>query len=143
MTTLFLLMLCNDREVLGPWTNPPWLQALAALIVGVLMMLSLILTLTTLLPGVNVATMAAIGGAALAVVLVWMGVVALRSRPWVVSGPENASRVPKERWTMPPAALLSRPRLSPRRHAALRALGVYMVVALVMLIVKSVGLAGG
>ena len=22
MTTLFLLMLCNDREVLGPWTNP-------------------------------------------------------------------------------------------------------------------------
>lgn len=44
---------------------------------------------------------------------------------------------------MPPATLLSRPRFSPRRHAALLALAAYMVVALVMLIVKSVGLAGG
>jgi hypothetical protein len=67
----------------------------------------------------------------------------LRSRPWVVSAPKDVSRVPKERWTMPPAALLSRPRLSPRRHAALVALAVYMVVALVMLAVKAVGLAGG
>jgi hypothetical protein len=44
---------------------------------------------------------------------------------------------------MPPAVLLSRPQLSSRRHAALRVLGVYMVIALVMLIVKSIGLAGG
>ena len=50
MTTLFLLMLCNDREVLGPWVNPPWLKALASLIVGVLILLSLILTITTLCP---------------------------------------------------------------------------------------------
>ena len=44
---------------------------------------------------------------------------------------------------MPPAALLSRPQLSSRRHAALLALAAYMVVALVMLTVRSVGLAGG
>jgi Mn2+/Fe2+ NRAMP family transporter len=149
MTTLFLLMLCNDREVLGPWTNPPWLKALAAVIVGVLMLLSLILTLTTLLPSVNVTTLAAAGAAALAAVLVGAGAVALRSRPWQVSPPPGGpggpgeSPVPKERWTMPPAALLSRPQLSARRHVALRALGAYMVVALVMLIVKFVGLAGG
>src|SRR5437764_290984 len=29
MTTVFLLMLCNDREVLGPWANPPSLRAFA------------------------------------------------------------------------------------------------------------------
>jgi Mn2+/Fe2+ NRAMP family transporter len=143
MTTLFLLMLCNDREVLGPWTNPPWLKALAAVIVGVLMLLSLILTLTTLLPGVDVAALAGVGAVVLGAVLVGMGVVALRSGSWVASPTMGAPGVPKERWTMPPAALLSRPRLSARRHAALVALGAYMVIALVMLIVKAVGLAGG
>ncbi len=143
MTTLFLLMLCNDREVLGPWTNPPWLKALAAVIVGVLMLLSLILTLTTLLPSVNVTTLAAIGGAGLVAALAGIGAVALRSGSWRGAAPYGAPGVPKERWTMPPAALLSRPKLSARRHAALLALGAYMVIALVMLIVKSVGLAGG
>ena len=28
--TVFLLLLCNDREVLGPWVNAPWLNVLAA-----------------------------------------------------------------------------------------------------------------
>jgi len=135
-------MLCNDREVLGPWTNPPWLKALAAVIVGALMLLSLILTLTTLLPSVDVTTLAAVGGVVLAAVLLGMGAVALRSGPR--GGPaQGTPAVPRERWTMPPAALLSRPRMSTARHAALVALGVYMVIALVMLIVKSVGLAGG
>ncbi len=146
MTTLFLLMLCNDREVLGPWTNPPWLKALAAVIVGVLMMLSLILTLTTLLPGINVTTLAEIGAAVLASVFLAMGVVALCSRLRRVSTDEGAAtrpEVPKEQWTMPPAALLLRPRLSAWRHAALLVLAGYMVVALVMLVVKSVSLAGG
>ena len=28
--TVFLLLLCNDREVLGPWSNAPWLNVVAA-----------------------------------------------------------------------------------------------------------------
>jgi hypothetical protein len=58
---------------------------------------------------------------------------------FIGSGPE----VPKEQWTMPPLALLSRPRFSGGRRAALLVLGGYMVVALVMLIVRSIQLAGG
>jgi Mn2+/Fe2+ NRAMP family transporter len=143
MTTLFLLMLCNDREVLGPWTNPPWLKVLATVIVAVLMLLSLILSVTTLLPSVDVTTLVVIGSAGLVVVLLGIGAAALRSRSGLASPAEETRGVPKERWTMPPAALLSRPRLSARRHAALVALGAYMVVALVMLIVKAVSLAGG
>ncbi len=160
MTTLFLLMLCNDREVLGPWTNPPWLKALATVIVSALVLLSLILTLTTLLPGIDVTTLAAGGAAVLVVVLLAMGAVALRNRArrvggvWGVGGVSGVGgadggeagsgpEIPREQWTMPPAALLSRPRFSARRQAALLVLGGYMVVALVMLIVKSVALAGG
>ena len=32
--SVFLLLLCNDREVLGPWVNRPWLNWVAGLIVG-------------------------------------------------------------------------------------------------------------
>jgi hypothetical protein len=42
---------------------------------------------------------------------------------------------------MPPAALLSRPYLPLARRAGLYVLGGYMVIALIMLIVKSVQLA--
>ncbi len=51
--TVFLLLLCNDRAVLGPWVNKPWLNAVGAAIVGVLVMLSLILAATTLFPDLN------------------------------------------------------------------------------------------
>src|SRR5271170_1687253 len=38
--SVFLLLLCNDREVLGPWLNPRWLNVVATFIVGVLLVLS-------------------------------------------------------------------------------------------------------
>ena len=46
--SVFLLLLCNDREVLGPWLNPRWLNILASFIIGVLLMLSGTLVVTTL-----------------------------------------------------------------------------------------------
>jgi hypothetical protein len=146
MTTLFLLMLCNDRDVLGPWTNPGWLKALASVIVGTLVLLSLILTVTTLFPSVDVTALAVGGGVALVVVLLAMGAVAVRGRlrdPSAVTFIPTGPEIPKEQWTMPPLALLSRPRFSGPRRAVLLALAGYMVLALVMLIVKSVQLAGG
>ena len=45
---VFLLLLCNDREVLGPWMNPRWLNILASFIIGVLLVLSGTLVVTTL-----------------------------------------------------------------------------------------------
>jgi Mn2+/Fe2+ NRAMP family transporter len=144
MTTLFLLMLCNDRQVLGPWTNPPWLRAFASLIVGVLILLSLILTLTTLFPGIDVTALSAAGGGVLAAALLVMGARALRARQGagMVTVIPGAPEVPKEQWTMPPLTLLSRPRWSGGRRFAMAVLGSYMVVALALLIVKSVQLAG-
>src|ERR1700736_3481776 len=52
--TVFLLLLCNDREVLGPWSNPTWLNAIASVIIGVLVELSLILMASTMFPKLNV-----------------------------------------------------------------------------------------
>jgi Mn2+/Fe2+ NRAMP family transporter len=145
MTTLFLLMLCNDRQVLGPWTNPRWLQALAGAIVGVLILLSVILTLSTIFPHIDVTSTAIIGGAILLVVLAALGVGMLRSHrgAGLVTVIERNPEVPREQWTMPPAALLSRPKFSARLRVSMLFLGGYMVLALVMLIVKAVQLAGG
>src|ERR1700741_2459894 len=52
--SVFLLLLCNDREVLGPWVNRSWLNIVAGFIVSTLLLLSGILMTTTLFPDVNV-----------------------------------------------------------------------------------------
>ena len=44
---VFLLLLCSDRAVLGPWVNPGWLNTAAASVVGVLLALSALLTAVT------------------------------------------------------------------------------------------------
>jgi Mn2+/Fe2+ NRAMP family transporter len=143
LTSVFLLMLCNDREVLGPWTNPPALKAFATVVVGVLMLLSLILTITTLFPSVNVTHLAEGGAVVLGLALAAGGAMALRGRGKQPPTTQPRGDVPKEQWTMPPATLLSRPTWSRTRQTAMLALGSYMVIALAMLIVKTVQLAGG
>ncbi len=80
MTTLFLLMLSNDREVLGPWVNPPWLKALASVIVAALVLLSAILTITTIFKSVNVTSLAEVGAGVGVVALIGMAVYSLRRR---------------------------------------------------------------
>ena len=94
--SVFLLLLCNDREVLGPWRNPPWLNALASVIVATLVLLSMILMATTVFPNINVTTVALIGGALLAI-----GLHRIRTAhpPLAPKGPvtvvEEAPRSPK------------------------------------------------
>jgi Mn2+/Fe2+ NRAMP family transporter len=55
---VFLLLLCNDREVLGPWVNAPWLNAVATVIIATLLMLSGTLMATTMFPHLNGARIA-------------------------------------------------------------------------------------
>ena len=56
--SVFLLLLCNDREVLGPWVNRLWLNWVAGLIVAMLLLLSGILMATTLFPDIDVVAVA-------------------------------------------------------------------------------------
>jgi len=143
--TVFLLLLCNDRQVLGPWRNRPWLNAIASTIVAVLVLLSLILMATTVFPSIDVTRFALIGAAVIAVVLIGFGVATLRSRrrARAITVVEEAPQVPREQWTMPPLALLERPRWSTGRKVAMLTLRGYLLVSVVLLIVKAVQLAGG
>jgi NRAMP (natural resistance-associated macrophage protein)-like metal ion transporter len=136
--TVFLLLLCNDREVLGPWSNAPWLNAIASVIIGVLVELSLILMASTLFPKLNVTHLYIYLSLALLAGFAGMALHAIRNRP---AAP--AVEIPKERrhtWTMPPLALLERPAWSPGRRTGMLVLRGYLVVAVLLLIVKTVQL---
>ena len=144
--SMFLLLLCNDPAVLGPWRNRAWLNVLAVVIEAVLLLLSLILMATTVFPNLDVTQFALVGGIVMLVGLLVFGAAALRARRR--GGGAGASSptepdVPREQWTMPPLALLERPRQSVGRRAAMLAMEGYLLLAIVMLVVKAVQLAGG
>src|SRR5260370_41289433 len=68
--TVFLLLLCNDRAVLGPWVNSKKLNLFTGAVVWVLVMLSIILTASVMYPDITGETILDMlaGGTLLAVV---------------------------------------------------------------------------
>jgi Mn2+/Fe2+ NRAMP family transporter len=141
--SVFLLLLCNDRAVLGPWVNRTWLNALASLILGVLLMLSLILVVTTLVPRINVGALVLGSGATLAAVLLGVGLWSLHGRRRAEPAPIADAAVDKLSWRMPPLALLDRPVWSRTRLVGMWSLRIYLVIAVVLLLVKAVQLGTG
>jgi Mn2+/Fe2+ NRAMP family transporter len=138
--TVFLVLLCNDRAVLGPWVNKAWLNAVAGVIVSVLLLLSLVLVVTTVIPTIDVTTLVIVIASVMAVVLVGGGI-------WLWFSSRGGAPVPKvsrserENWRMPALALLERPVWSPARRIAMLTLSGYLVVAVILLVVKAVELA--
>ncbi len=144
--SVFLLLLCNDREVLGPWVNRPWLNWVAGLIVGVLLLLSGILMATTLFPGLNVVAVAGyltltlvLLGAAAPPVLRWLS----RRQTAPPPPPPPAREVDRSTWRMPPLALLEPVTWSPGTRLAMIALRSYLVVGALLLVVKAVQIGHG
>jgi NRAMP (natural resistance-associated macrophage protein)-like metal ion transporter len=133
--TVFLLLLCNDRQVLGPWVNAPWLNVISSVIITVLVALSLVLVATTVFTHLNVALFTLVIAGVLLAGLLVVGVAMLRRGA--------AARVPavpigeRRTWTMPPLALLEPAPWSTGRKAGLLMLRGYLVIAVLLLIVKA------
>jgi NRAMP (natural resistance-associated macrophage protein)-like metal ion transporter len=142
--TVFLLLLCNDRDVLGPWCNSTWLNVLSSIIISVLVLLSLILMATTVFPHIDVAAFALIGAAVLALILLGFAAATLRAQrsSGGVTVVDGGPQIPKQQWTMPPLALLQRPVASRARSAALAGMWAYLLLSVVMLAVKAAQLGG-
>jgi len=142
--TVFLVLLCNDREVLGPWLNRFWQNVVAGLIVSVLVALSLILMATTVFPHIDVKLVVSLlgavlaGGGAAAAVLGWR----VRARKPAPDEP-RPTRTQRENWRMPPLTLLARPVLSRGRRLTMVAMWAYLAVAVGLLAVKAVELGVG
>lgn len=140
--TVFLLLLCNDKDVLGPWVNRPWLNAVSGIIVSVLLAMSFVLMITTLFTTINVNDLALVLGGILLVFYAIAGVLMLRHRG---ARPPTAvmSREQRANWRMPPLNLLNRPKWSRGRVLGMWALRGYLVVAVVLLLVKAIELGLG
>ena len=141
--SVFLLLLCNDREVLGPWVNRRWLNIVAGFIVSTLLLLSGILMATTLFPDVNVVAVTEY----LVVAIVIAVILAVGALKWLERrhGPQPpAPPLPdgmdKTQWRMPRLALLDPVTWSAGTKLGMLALRGYLVVGAVLLIVKAVQL---
>jgi Mn2+/Fe2+ NRAMP family transporter len=138
--TVFLVLLCNDRAVLGPWVNKPWLNIVATIIVSALILLSLVLVISTVFVSIDVSTLLLILGAAMAVVV-------LAATAWTLWSARRAEpvlelpRAEKENWRMPALALLERPTWSLPKKAAMMTMAVYIALAVIFLAVKAIEIA--
>lgn len=143
--SVFLLLLCNDRQVLGPWVNRRWLNIVAGFIVSVLLLLSGILMATTLFPHLDVVTVSQYlaGIIAMGIVAALGAVKWLERRQRVQAAPPPLpASVDKMHWRMPPLALLEPVTWSAGTKLGMLALRGYLVVGAGLLVVKAIQLSG-
>lgn len=143
--TVFLLLLCNDRAVLGPWVNGRGKNIFSALIIAVLVMLSTILTASVLFPAITSAQIIAIfiAGTALTIIAgAYLAWVAHRHKGQPSAHPLEVAP-DRATWRMPPVAMLSKPVMSAGTKTGLTVLRGYLVVASALVVIKVVQLALG
>jgi hypothetical protein len=133
-------MLCNDRAVLGPWVNKPWLNAVAGIIVSSLIALSMILVVSTLIPTIDVTRLLLVLSALTVAVWIVGGARLVYSSRRAAPEPEM-SRQERENWRMPALALLERPKGTLTRRITVWVLSGYVVLGIILLAVKSVEIA--
>jgi NRAMP (natural resistance-associated macrophage protein)-like metal ion transporter len=161
--TVFLLLLCNDKEVLGPWVNSLRHNVAAGIVVGVLVMLSAILMISVVFGTVSAGQLIAILAACAIAAAVTGGFIAVRAgRRRVVArraalapgmavmrgGAVPAARQSEERenrenWRMPPLAMLAPAPMSLARRIGMSAMYVYLGVAIILVVVRVAQIALG
>src|SRR5215469_13572539 len=137
--SVFLLLLCNDKAVLGPWVNKPATNLFTGAVVAILVLLSIVLTASVLYPSITSTQIIAVlvGGAVLAAVgAIAVGIV--RWRQPTATVPD--SLIDKAEWRMPPLSKLPPAQMSLRRRLWLGVLRAYLAAALILAIVKVVEL---
>jgi Mn2+/Fe2+ NRAMP family transporter len=136
--TVFLLPLCNDDAVLGPWVNGRALNVFTGGVIGILVMLSLILTASVFYPNVSETAILniLIGGSGFtAVVAAALLVIRRDGRPvWT-------DRFGQMVWRMPPLDQLPRARLTPLTRIWLGILRFYLGIAGGLMIGRIIELA--
>jgi Mn2+/Fe2+ NRAMP family transporter len=143
--TVFLLLLCNDKAVLGPWVNSKGLNLFTAAIIAVLVMLSVILTAAVLFPDISDAHILGvlIGGTAIGAIVA--GAVKLYERKKGIQvnkdSLEAMTQTERDNWRMPAMETLAPARLTLSSRMWMLVLRGYLVIAAGLLMVKLVVLA--
>ena len=144
--TVFLLMLCNDRAVLGPWVNKRATNAFAAVVIALLIMLSLVLISSVVIPHITshqiLLIMAGYGGLALVAVAGLL----LHGRASAADGAAqdgSADAESRDNWRMPALAMLAPAPMSAARRLGMAGMWVYLVIAMSAVVFRIVQAATG
>jgi Mn2+/Fe2+ NRAMP family transporter len=140
--TVFLLLLCNDKAVLGPWVNGRWINLFTGAVIAIMVMLSIILTASVLYPDITGRQILLIlfGGSIVSVVA-W-GASAWARRAQGASG-APVDRSLRNTWHMPPLDQLAPPSFGPIRRLWMGVLRAYLLIAAGLVLVRIVQLVGG
>ena len=136
---VFLVLLGNDRAVLGPRVNPRWLNVVACAVVADFLVLSALFVVSSLFPGL------ALGWPVIASSLAAAGALGAASGPRLGNGEAGPrDRQPEASvWTMPPIESLPAPLASRARTVGLVVLRCYLLLAAAAVIVKVITLMVG
>ena len=130
--TVFLLLLCNDKEVLGPWVNTRWLNMFTGAVIAALVILSIILTASVMFPDATSETVILDilgGGVALAALVALAGFYfkdksGEAAQPIAIIDPDLRAE-----WRMPPLETLAPASLSLSARTWMFILRFYLVLA--------------
>lgn len=140
--TVFLLLLCNDKAVLGPWANTRVMNLFTGAVIAALVILSVILTASVLFPErTDETAMFWImgGGSALAaLVAIFSG--AIGKSPAAAAPMDRAIR---DAWRMPALPDLPPASLSRASRLWMGVLRAYLVIAGGLVLIRIVALAVG
>lgn len=135
--TVFLLVLCNDRQVLGPWVNSTKLNVFTGAVIWVLVLLSIILTASVMYPDISGEAIVdvLIGGTVLAI-SGYLATVLIRRNKRVVD--PGIDRTLRETWRMPPLDSLEPQKMTVATRVWMAVMRGYLVIAVGLVIVKVV-----
>jgi Mn2+/Fe2+ NRAMP family transporter len=142
--TVFLLLLCNDKEVLGPWVNSGATNVFTSVVIAALVVLSLVLTAAVLFP--DISSTAIIGiliGGSLLFAAAGVAFMVFRHFHGVNDEKAKIDQSRRSSWRMPPLALLAAPKLSAGSRIGLTVLRSYLLIAMILVIFRVYQLATG
>ena len=142
--TVFLLLLCNDKAILGPWVNTRGINLFTAGIIAVLVMLSVILTAAELYPDISDRQILAVlfGGLLLAILItVMVRFIDKGKEAGEIMHDEAISPEQRANWRMPALDKLPPAKLTMMNRVWMGTLRVYLVVAAGLLLFKLLHMA--
>ena len=145
--SVFLLLLCNDKEVLGPWVNGRKLNIFTAVIVAVLVMLSIILTAAVIFPDISGEAIVGIlvGGTVIAILATLAVEIVQANRTLAGAEPVPVLELVQDKssWRMPSLEQLKPMNLTVGTLMWMGVLRGYLIIAICMVAYKVAHLAFG
>jgi NRAMP (natural resistance-associated macrophage protein)-like metal ion transporter len=140
---VFLLLLCNDKAVLGPWVNGRAANLFTASVIAILVMLSVILTASVLFPGISDSDILGvlIAGSALGIAVTIVARSPGRAGAATAPAQERVDPELRAQWRMPPLNELPPARLTLMNRVWMGVLRAYLLIAGNLLLLKLVRMA--